>query len=211
MADPTAEAFSDVIDALYQAAHEPQQWTQAMEAVRILFDGSRSCLLLIDAASGYRSVPSVADDWEFDSGNAFELAVSDDLHDAWLNLEVGRPTRYCEMMDLKAFRERDLSRLFFRPRDMDNGLVSIFKSGPLTHWSLDISRSRKQEEFSDRHVALSRRLLPHVLRAREISTALNPRITPRWPDFTHAYFVVDARGRTIEMNAAAEALLSRAD
>lgn len=45
--------------------------------------------------------------------------------------------------------------------------------------------------------------------AREINNALKPEVGAVWTDFTHAYFVVDARGKVLGMNSAAEALLTR--
>lgn len=206
MAEPTAQEYSGVVDQLYLAAQQPEHWTAAMDGVRRMFDGSRACLLLADPVSGYRSVPSVRDD-EFERSGALELAVSDGLLQAWLAIRPGEPTCYREMMDLDAFRQRDLMRLHFRPRDMDNGLVCVFRSGPMTRWSLDVSRHYRQEDFTPAEKTLALRLMPHVLRALQIAAATGS--APVRSGLAGAYFVVDARGRTVDMNEAADALLAR--
>lgn len=206
MLDTGTEAYATAIDHLYLAASQPDRWTEAMDAVRRLFDGSRACLLLVDPVTGYRSIPSLVDD-EFDGSDAFELAVEDELHRAWLSLRPGEARVWREMMDLDAFRERDLARLHFSPRDMDNGLTLVLRASPTMRWSLDISRHRRQPDFSGAERSLVSRIAPHVLRALEIAAALHP--APGLPASAHAYAVVDARGRMLDLNEAARDLLAR--
>src|SRR5690606_30437936 len=99
MADPSAEAFAAAIDHLYLAAQRPEEWTSAMDTVRRLFDGSRACLLLVDPVSGYRSVPSLADE-EFDKSTAIDLATKEELYQAWLSIRQGEARSWREMVDL---------------------------------------------------------------------------------------------------------------
>lgn len=206
MADPRAEDFDAAVNHLYLAAQQPEEWTAAMDAVRRLFDGSRACLLLVDPVSGYRSVPSLADE-EFDKSGAVDLAVRDELHEAMLSIRQGEARSWREMMDLDAFRQRDLARLHFRPRDMDNGLTYVFRSSPTTRWFFDISRHRRQPDFSEAEKKLAHRLGPHLLRAREIAVATRSAVTG--VPLAGAYFVVDSVCRTEGLNDAADSLLAR--
>lgn len=206
MADSRAEDFAAAIDHLYLAAQQPEEWTAAMDAVRRLFDGSRACLLLVDPVSGYRSIPSIPDA-EFDRSGAIDLALTEELHRAVLSIRQGEARIWREMMDLDAFRQRDLAQLYFRPRDMDNGLTYVFRSNPVTRWYFDISRHRRQSDFSDAEKKLAHRLGPHLLRAREIAGAI--RSTATGIASAGAYFVVDTVCRTVCMNDVADGLLAR--
>lgn len=206
MTEPSAKDFSAVIDHLYRAAQRPEEWTSAMDAVRRLFDGSRACLLLVDPVSGYRSFPSVPDE-EFDSSGAIDLAVTEELHRAMLSIPEGEARSWREMFDLDAFRQRDLAKLYLRPRDMDSGLTYVFRKNPVTRWYFDISRHRRQPDFSEAEKKLAHRLGPHLLRAREIAAAA--RSATAGVASADAYFIVDAACRTAGMNEAAESLLVR--
>lgn len=203
---PKAEDFAAAVNHLYLAAQQPEEWTGAMDAVRRLFDGSRACLLLVDAVSGYRSVPSLLDE-EFDSSDAVDLAIKDELGRALLSIRQGEARSWREVMDVDAFRQRDLARLHFRPRDMDNGLTYVFRSSPTTRWLFDISRHWRQPDFSEAEKKLAHRLGPHLLGARKIAAAM--RSAETGIPLAGAHFVVDAVGRTAGMNDAADSLLAR--
>ncbi|MHA6685121.1 hypothetical protein [Mesorhizobium sp. A556] len=75
-------------------------------------------------------------------------------------------------MDLDAFRQGDLARKHFSPREMDTGLVCALRVRPMARWSFDVSRSYRQEDFSQLHVRLMEKLAPHVLRAKQIEDAI---------------------------------------
>jgi len=206
MTEPSAKVFSAAIDHLYLAAQRPEEWTSAMDEVRRLFDGSRACLLLVDPVSGYRSVPSVLDE-EFDRSGAIDLAMKEELHRAVLSIREGEARSWREMMDLDAFRQRDLARLHFGPRDMDSGLTYVLRSSPVTRWFFDVSRHRRQPEFSDAEKKLVHLLGPHLLRASEIAAATGS--VAAGAASADAYFIVDAACRTADINEAADGLLAR--
>jgi len=210
MFEVSFEAYSKTIDLLYLAAQQPERWVAAVDGVRQLFNGSRACLLMVDPVQGYRSLPSVAED-TFDTDEAFRLITDTKLHTAWLAMQAGQARRYREVMDLDSFRQGDFARKYFKPRDMDNGLICMFDSGPLKRWSVDISRRQGQDDFSDGDVELSLKLAPHLLRARQICTALAAAADAVNPSPLHAYFVLDRNGRVLGNNEAAEALLATPD
>lgn len=207
MAEPSFEAYSRIVDQIYSAAHDPRQWTETMDAVRILFNGSRACMLLVDPVSGYRAVPSVDGDLVLSDMDLLSVTLDDGLHQAWMNLAQGQPSRYGEIMDLRTFQGGRLSRDYFAPREMDNGLVCAFRTTPTSRWTFDISRSRRQEDFSDTHVALAKKLEPHFKRAMQIDFAAQRRATLGADEQGSGYFVVDARGKILDLDDNAKRLL----
>lgn len=209
MAEPTFEAYSRIVDQLYSAAHDPRQWTETMDAVRVLFDGSRACMLLVDPISGYRAVPSVDGDMILPDLHLLSLTMDDGLHQAWMKLAQGQSSRYGEIMDMPTFRGGLLSRDYFGPRDMDNGLVCAFRATPASRWTFDISRSRRQEDFSDTHVALAKKLEPHFNRAMQIDFAARRRATLGADEQGSGYFVVDARGKILDLDENARCLVDQ--
>ncbi len=210
MSQPTLREFSTVVDLYYRAAYEADGWTEALDATTRLFGGSRACIILTDPISGFRSVASVEDP-EFIGTEALELSRNDMLTKAWLQAPLNRAKRYREMVDLDAFRQGDYSRRFFKPRDMDNGLLCVFRNGRTTRWSVDISRSKVQPEFERRDVDLLEQLAGHIRRAKELEIALRHAAFPGIANLLHAYMVVDGRGKVLELNQAAERLLVQKD
>jgi DNA-binding CsgD family transcriptional regulator/PAS domain-containing protein len=210
MSDPSLESYSTTVDLLYLAAQRPEEWNNAMDAVRRLFNGSRACMLMVDPVHGYRSVASTSDD-SFEDDDAFRMAIDDGLHEAWLKLHPGQAKRYGEVMDLERFRQSDFARKYFRPRDMDYGLLCLLDAGPLKRWSVDVSRRHRQDDFSPADVMLSLRLAPHMLRAQQVGAALGASVDGDKPNILHAYFVTDQQGRVLAHNEAAEAILASPD
>ena len=180
-----------------------------MDAVRVLFDGSRACMLLVDPISGYRAVPSVDGDMILPDLHLLSLTMDDGLHQAWMKLAQGQSSRYGEIMDMPTFRGGLLSRDYFGPRDMDNGLVCAFRATPALRWTFDISRSRRQEDFSDTHVALAKKLEPHFNRAMQIDFAARRRATLGADEQGSGYFVVDARGKILDLDDNAKRLVDQ--
>ncbi|CDZ70739.1 Hypothetical protein NGAL_HAMBI2610_23420 [Neorhizobium galegae bv. orientalis] len=184
-----------MVELYYRAAYEADGWTEALDATTRLFGGSRACIILTDPISGFRSVASVEDP-EFIGTEALELSRNDMLTKAWLQAPLNRAQRYREMVDLDAFRQGDYSKRFFKPRDMDNGLLCVFRSGRTTRWSVDISRSKAQPEFEHKDVDLLEQLAGHIRRAKELEIALRHAAFPGIANLLHAYMVVDGRGHS---------------
>ncbi|MDF3214501.1 helix-turn-helix transcriptional regulator [Mesorhizobium sp. M7A.F.Ca.CA.001.09.2.1] len=211
MSNVSIETVSAVIGKVYEAAYDQERWFDAINSMRDLFGGSRSCIVRMSPQTA--DVVATDHDPEFSSQQCFEALMRDPLAAAAAALPVGKVTRWPMMLDETAFRRRELWQDWFRPRDMYHGLVCNLLTANGAQWVLDIHRGSRQDMFGADEMGLFQKIVPHVLRAGQIGQQLE-RTAALASAFSHlpfGVFVVNGHQQIARMNEAAEEMLMRPD
>ena len=203
MALVTDETVSSVIGGFYDAAYGNASWSDALAGLASLFDGSRAWLFhnRPNKVEGHTSVV----DEGFETIEAKHAILRDPFHAVCNSLAPGAIVLHSEMIDLQAFRKRELWQDWLRPRDLYFGMQSMLRADSHNRFSLDVNRAPAQGNFTQDDKDLFRLILPHASRSGEISLALGA----AWPDAVGvAMLVVDRSLRVVHLNEAAEALIA---
>ncbi|TPL83544.1 LuxR family transcriptional regulator [Mesorhizobium sp. B2-3-12] len=211
MADVTIETVSAVVGQIYEAAYNQERWFDAITGMRDLFGGSRSCIVRVSP----ETLDAVASDLdpEFQSQNGIEAMLRDPLAAASAALSLGTVNRWPPAPDETAFRRRELWQDWMRPRDMYQGLVCNLLASNGAHWLLDIHRGSRHEAFDNTEIDLLQKIVPHMLRAGQISRSLEntSALASAFSHLPFGVFLVNGHRQIAQMNEAAEAILARPD
>ena len=203
MALVTDETVSSVIGGFYDAAYGNASWSDALAGLASLFDGSRAWLFhnRPNKVEGHTSVV----DEGFETIEAKHAILRDPFHAVCNSLAPGAVVLHSEMIDMQAFRKRELWQDWLRPRDLYFGMQSMLRADSHNRFSLDVNRAPAQGNFTQDDKNLFRLILPHASRSGEVSLALGA----AWPDAVGvAMLVVDRSLRVVHLNEAAEALIA---
>ncbi len=173
VANLDADAMSDTIGTIYAAAREPTLWPQAIERLRVQFDGSRACIL----RTGFdpHTLHSFVSPGEFD-----RIAMAlEDLFDSYRVLEsrmtvVPLGVVYSDMAlhGPEILRASRFWKEWMAPRDMYGGLCCRLVARGNCSWIFDVQRGLRQDPFDRTETRLVGLLAPHLVRAMEMSDAL---------------------------------------
>lgn len=204
----TLESVFAAVNTIYEAALDQERWGDAVSQVRDLFGGSRACIVRIGPDDS-DSVCTLHDP-EVNSAAGMQAIMSDPLAAAHLGMPVGAIWERSMVVDETAFRQRDLWRYWFRPRDMHNELVCKLASSGSAHWFLDINRGPRQGAFSATDIDLMGKIAPHMLRAGQITRCIaGTRTATILRNMPLGLLLVDGNRRLLSMNDTAEVVLAR--
>jgi DNA-binding CsgD family transcriptional regulator len=211
MRDVDETRLALTLDAIYDAAIRPSRWTGVIEQLGTLF------------SSHFVDIFARTDDWSDMRGRAVGMDRSD-YEDQFLGFWCNRniwsqthPVRVSgEVLPTWQFVDReDLQRSaiyneYLRERALDEGLRIALWAGH--GWILDISllRSASVGPFSRNEVELGKYVLPHLQRAAFISQTLQGSLDfASFDTLGRPAFLLDGTGRALQVNNAADTLLSR--
>ncbi|HTO07091.1 MAG TPA: hypothetical protein VMR86_08530 [Myxococcota bacterium] len=128
-------------------------------------------------------------------------------------------TTFCgdEIVPWDELRRLEVHRGAFARVHWDSILCGVVKSDGTKCDYLTVARSHQRGPFQPAEERLMRRLVPHMVRAREMHERLSPLITRgnAWPvlvdQLPYGIALVDSEGGVHACNAAAKAILSAAD
>ncbi|MGY4306601.1 DNA-binding CsgD family transcriptional regulator [Bradyrhizobium sp. USDA 4369] len=199
------------IGNIYQAAHDPKLWPQAVEALRTLFDGSRACLVRIGPERRPDDLIAPSNDPAFQDRYIVEFADEPNIiEQAVAKAEVGATYSDLSFIGRERLRASRLWNEWMVPQDMYGGLTcKLASSGPST-WFFDVQRGRNQIPFDAADLALLRTIVPHLTRAVEISrqTRIGQLVSTSLSHLPFALMAVDAGLRILARNETAEQILS---
>lgn len=208
MANITVEDVSAIVGNIYEAAYDQERWLQVVAALREMLDGSRCCIARISPHAG--GAISTVNDPELNSTTATKVYLRDPIGIKAVALPVGSIHDYAGIDGEAAWRGSEVWQDWFRPRDMHQGLIcNLFSSGD-GYWMIDVHRASWQDPFSADQVDLFQKLIPHLLRAGQISRRLE-NVSALASAFSHlpfGVFVVNGHCQVLQMNEAAEAMLT---
>lgn len=210
MVDITSGQLSRIITDIYEAAYNPDAWNGAVERLRDLFHGSKACLARIGP--------------NLQAGDAFTTSFDPKYHKLYVDELSYRPNPLIDAVfstpvgtvyhDHTLVGEQLKRSLFWNewmaPQNMYDGIASkVMASGP-SFWIFDVQRGRNQKRFEARDAALMKYIAPHIARATQIGRQLTLRqpMTAAFSQLPFGVILVDGYMQIIELNAAADVLLS---
>lgn len=204
----SAEHVSDVVGHVYDAAYGVATWNSALDKIANLFHSPRAWLF-ISTPQELRGHTSVEDEG-FHSPEAMQVMLTDPLYALTHSAPEGAIVRHSELEDLNAFYGRSLFQDWLVKRDVWFGMQTHVRADRKKRIFLDVSHHLTQGDFDDGSKQLAILLAPHIRRATEISDILGQAITSV-TRLAAATIIVDDAMHIVEMNAAASAVLERAD
>lgn len=208
----------DLIQQIYAAAYDPNQWVQVMEALSEAVGGLRGCLTRIDLETGagveailMRSDPKWVDAYaqHFGAVNVFKL--TNGQHDpAAADTKPIATDEDC--LSREDYARSEYYNDFMRPQDVDRSLfIRLGRVGSVAS-TINIGR-RTGQAFEQADLDFAARLQPHMVRAYEISRrierplGLMKSLSEALQASSHPLFLVDRDGSLLFANGRAEALL----
>ena len=199
------------LDAIYDAAIEPDGWPQALAEVAALFD------------SHFADLFARTDDWSAYHGIAIGLDradYEDGFLDQWSERNVwakaspahlgGAVTPTWQMVDKRDVLRSSIYNEYLKARELNEGLRLILWAGD--GWLQDVSLLRRWSAgpYAGEELELARTLLPHLQRASTLSRRLRGAdALASFDTLGRPAFLLDVRGRVVRQNAACGAVLGR--
>jgi len=208
---PALEAFSAVVESVYDAALEPSQWPRALAQIAALTNSARTAAGITDHVHK-RVVDLGAHGFDVSDLAAYKerFAVMNPLLIAGHLRPVGSVYTMSMLVDEAEFLESRLYSEWARPLGLRDFIgVHALRSGQR---SAGISAIRKEDQprYGERDVRLFQLLSPHICRAFAISDALELRtVTSELLQSTldalaTGVYLVDRHGHVVYLNPAAE-------
>ena len=207
------EAFSKVVEAIYDCALDPNRWHDTVRMIAELCRSQRCVLGVHDYANDRNEL-------------AFQLGYEDEeywrLHETKYRgmnphfapiqlLPVGAVATSAMLIDEHEFLESRFYQEWVKPQGLrwDAITVKVLQTGQRTGL-LAANRLESQPRYGDAEVRLFTLLSPHVCRAVTISDALNLKtvrseaLEATLNALASGVYLTDRHGRIIYMNRAAE-------
>jgi len=206
----SAPALSSVIGAIYDCALEPEHWLATMKLIAAVCHSPMGTLGIIDARDGsFRGV------YDHGTSDAFvelypKYSGLNPLFPAAYLREVGEVNTQSMLLDMEEFYESRFFLEFLKPHGMGDIITCLGLKSSTGVALLTATRRLEEPGFGEREVRLLRLLSPHVCRALKISDALDLRaltsemLTGTLDTLAAGVFVLDAKGRVVHKNRAAE-------
>ncbi|MCC7010802.1 MAG: helix-turn-helix transcriptional regulator [Acidobacteria bacterium] len=211
--------FFEVLDAVYDAAGDPNAWLQCLERLRDAVSGSSAHFVSVTPAQQRSVALSTLGDPE-----AFRVYNEHwGARDPWGRSPrvraIAEPTVVLgdELVPHSAFTRTDFYDGFGRPYDIGRCVVGFVETGPRNLTVLTITRADRQRAFATQEAAFLHALLPHLQRSLQLqrrlaeSEAASRDVASVVDHGRHAVMLVDGSGRVTYMNGAANRLLAARD
>ena len=205
-----SELLSSVIGTIYEAAYDPEQWSGAIEDLRIAFDGSKACL----AKFGPNIAVSDAIATNPDAGY-FEKFLTEHapyrnvLAEAMRAAPTGAIYSDHALVGNDRLRQSRFWNEWMAPQDMYGGVACKLIAKGSSFWFFDVQRGRTQAAFDSNELLLMGEIAPHLRRATQISQKLGAVsvMAATFEQLPFGVLIVDGRHRIVAMNGVAENLL----
>ncbi len=206
------DSLGRVLDAIYDAAVDPDGWPPALNCLAELFH------------SHFADIFARRWDWSEFHGIAIGLDradYEDQFLGQWTNRNVwtqaspaqdaGEVKPTWQMVSKQDVLRSAIYNEYLRERDLNEGMRLVLWSGD--GWLQDISLLRpwRAGPFDGFELDLARRLLPHLQRASATSRGLRGLdAMAAFDTLERPAFLLDARGKVLRHNASCESLLAEA-
>lgn len=216
MAPTLPESDLAIVEALQEAALDPNLWCDALSRVARRIGGDGAGILTQDLTlkTGFPVAGTGIDPVHTQQYFQHYAHINPVLHsDRGLVPPVGRPLTTAMLMSRHAFAMTEFYNDWLRPQCFGDAVgVVVHRRGSQFTW-LATMRSQGAGELDRGDFDALARLAPHVTRALRVAQRLDV-LTSRQralqdalAQVAHATMLVDRRGRLVFANAAAEALL----
>ena len=207
------DQFSAVLGTIYDAALDSAAWSQTLESVRQLLDGNFASLIVrAGSAIDLSLIVSASGD---------RRAIDPSLRPIPLSPFTGmKPDRLVTISDLMTESEWRAS-VYFRDwcqmHDVFHVMAADIGTRDGSVYGFRVTRPESSPPFSSAELDLARRLLPHIKRALNLSSAVSQdrRVNTLYghamTQLMIGVVVLDQNGEVIEANPAAKAILDMSD
>lgn len=221
----TDDVFSSLVGLIYDAALDPSRWRDFLSAFARAVDGRGTLIYTHNVETSEASTASDSSSLNaavnFDPDFVRSLGEYYNLVNVWAkNEEVLKPGRAVTGSMLYPVRELPKTEFYndwLRPQDFFHAIGGlIVQEGP---WAIKFSslRSRDAGDYTSEEIRLYEGLLPHLVRAARIHRrfsflqSLSSSSLAVLDTVPAPVLLLDAYGRVLHANAAAEDELRRAD
>ncbi len=209
----TVERFSQLVQVVYEAALDPTLWTAGLEAIRRELAANFVSLIVRHASEGDPGlIVSVASDHgPLDPNNPLG-SVS-----PFSDLPPGQLVTNTDVLSLAEWRANSYYQQWCAPHDVFHVMAANLATRAGSIYGFRVTRPESAPAFSATDIETGQRLLPHLRQALDAYLSVN-----RDRQLTSLYgramaqlmvgaIVLDERGKVVECNAAASAILDLHD
>jgi DNA-binding CsgD family transcriptional regulator len=206
--------FDKITDLLFETVHDDGKWSGAMGAIRESVDASNGAFGYVDVMTGAQMMLHAECPEQF-AGTFLDTQVGNPLAPAVLFADVGAVHIDQMVMPREEFERGTFFNEWLRPQDATSVLtVPLWRHGAVGG-HLTVLRGGKRRSFDSPDVSVLTQLMPVLRRVARLRAEFGgQRLLERLVtlDISNgAFFVVDAKGRILAQNAAAEQELRNAE
>jgi DNA-binding CsgD family transcriptional regulator/PAS domain-containing protein len=215
--DPTF--LTDLVGHIYEAAVDPDHWDEFLTILERVYPGSRVTLFGHENGRPSETLTRYKNFAPDDLRAYVDYYVTNSPYIArGRTLPVGQATHYEVMVDEKELKATEHYNDFVRPRRLGYwGTGVVIERCPERATALSLADHQNDPDRRARQLRLIDALVPHLVRAFRLQRmvaaqqATGDAAQAAFDRWAHAAFVLNAGGRVVVMNSAAETLLGRAD
>lgn len=217
--EPSEAALFDIVDRIYAAAADPDQWQAAVDAFCGQYPDGRGTMLHHDLRLGHGSFPVTSATWErpwVDAYNSYFATVN-----PWLrNLKkrpLGLATPAEFMLGRAEFLKTEFYADYMRPQNLLSGVGVTIHQDNDRFIAVSVIYPERTARDEPANVRLLQRLAPHFRRALQVNHRLaNTKATGAASEaaldcLAIGFVMVDAAGRVVFRNKAAAEILADND
>ncbi|WID97422.1 helix-turn-helix transcriptional regulator [Bosea vestrisii] len=215
MARANLDGLTGTIDGLLDAALDFGRMPGAVEQIRQLFNGSKSCLAYCEPHGGLSNAITTSRDPDLDAFCAENFPTELGLFVSKVaKIPIGEVYQDHVLFGWERLRGSDIWREWMAPQDMYGGLGCRLLDTGSSYWLCDVQRGRRQDPFDAAELALFERLMPvmrrvTLLRQQLGGLSIEREMTRRALDeLSLAIIIVDSAMQLTYANAAADELLA---
>ncbi|MGE3147885.1 MAG: helix-turn-helix transcriptional regulator [Pseudorhodoplanes sp.] len=205
-----SDAVFTIIDNIYAAAEDRNAWSDVVTALGALFNTSQCCFGFSspDPDRTYAVSSNLDPAWMIRYREEFFDNI---LTDTLETVPVGLIYHGHSLVGPDRLRNSSVWNEWMAPQDMYGGLGRKLLTIGQDTWFIDMQRGRGQPTFDRADVELLQHFIPHLVRASQLSWTFQTRkmLTDTFARLSLGVLIVDDQMRIKEMNAAADAILSR--
>lgn len=215
----------EVLDLVYETSVDPSLWPRLLERFTGLMGGHSAALRSYELVSEAGAVMAVGLDSEVLDRQFRRFADRNPLKSTMEQLRQQRQAgmgytpgmkRDIEWLPKAEFERTEYYNDLYKPLDIHSDISIGFTSANHVWTGVDIYRSKRQGAFTDEDLGLCEALLPHLVRAWNLSRkfAASRGVGDALADFIdaspHGLFILDGAGLVRHVNATGRRLLQRA-
>lgn len=216
----TKPTLLDVVNAIYEAALEPEAWPATLSQIGRVCGGDFLILSALRPTGGFDfHVQDAGGDPELFTlfTEHYKTPETNPAIARMITANPGRIVLRAEDFDDAHWRQQPLYREMYRPFDLYDGLGTVLLRTQTHIAALGVNRRARRGPFTDRDLKALRLLLPHLQRAARIfldlahQAAYSAMHEALWDEFPGGIVFIDAAARLLWANRAASTILAEGD
>lgn len=201
------ESVKLTLDRIYEAAIDSSRWHDSVRSICSLFDGSRTCFAKFDQTT--RAFEHVSTDTDPESVRQLKQFKRNVMLETACSAPVGQIYNDQSKIGRDRLKRSAFWNDWARPRDMYGSLTTKIHVDGSTFWFLDLQRGRNSPEFDAKDAKLLNTLVPHILRAGQISRTFQAKqsVGSLFHSLPFGLLIVDRERNVLASNEVAATIL----